>query len=195
MKYRKQLERGQDMAIAITSEENRKRDLEERLVKRQKEIELEKNLSLARPELVGTALMLPMLHENGAAGMARDEEVEAAAMLYVMEFERKAARNPVDISKENQGFDIRSEGPGTEIRYIEVKGRASEGAVWLTPNEWRMATRFGVNYWLYVVFNAKTSPILKRIQDPCKSLPVIEEKEIVRYIVPLDSIEQAAEKK
>ena len=28
MKYRKQLERGQDMAIAITSEENRKRDLE-----------------------------------------------------------------------------------------------------------------------------------------------------------------------
>jgi len=195
MKYKKQLERGQDMAIAITSEENRKRDLEGRLVRRQKQIELEKNLSLARPELVGTALMLPLPHELEAAGMARDDEVEAAAMLYVMEFERQARRNPIDISKENQGFDIRSEGLAKEIRYIEVKGRAAEGAVWLTPNEWQMASRFGDNYWLYVVFHAKTLPILKRVQDPIKSLPVIEEKEVVRYIVPLESIKQAAEEK
>lgn len=194
MKYRKQQERGQDMAIAITSEENRKRELEERLQRRLKEIELEKNLSLARPELVGTALLVPMPHEPGAAGMARDEEVEAAAMLHVMEFERKAERNPLDISRENEGFDIRSEGPGKDVRYIEVKGRAAEGAVWLTPNEWQMASRFGENYWLYVVFHAKTSPTLRRIQDPSKNLPVTIEKEVVRYIVPLESIQQAAEK-
>jgi hypothetical protein len=194
MKYKKQLERGQDMAIAIAAEENRKRDLEERLMKRQKEIELEKNLSLARPELVGTALMLPMPHGAGAAGMARDEEVEAAAMQYVMEFEHKAARNPIDVSKENQGFDIKSSGPVKDIRYIEVKGRAAEGAVWLTPNEWQMASRFGTHYWLYVVFHAKTSPILKRIQNPSKSLLMIEEKRVVRYIVAVESIKRAAEK-
>jgi superfamily II DNA or RNA helicase len=194
MKYRKQQERGQDMAIAITSEENRKRELEERLQRRLNEIDLEKNLSLARPELVGTSLLLPMPHEPGVAGMARDEEVEAAAMLHVMEFERNLGRTPFDISTENQGFDVRSEGPGKELRYIEVKGRAAEGAVWLTPNEWQMAARFGSSYWLYVVFYAKTSPILRRIQDPSKSLPVKIEKEVVRYIVPLDSIKQAAEK-
>jgi hypothetical protein len=135
-----------------------------------------------------------MSHDPEAARMARDEEVEAAAMEYVKGFERQAGRNPIDISKENQGFDIRSEGPGAEIRYIEVKGRATEGAVWLTPNEWQMASRFGGNYWLYVVFHAKTSPVLKRIQDPTKNLPVIEEEEVVRYIVPLESIKQAAEK-
>jgi len=195
MKYKKQLERGQDMAIAITSEENRKRELEERLQRRLKEIELERNLSLARPELVGTALLLPMPHNPEEARMARDEEVEAAAMEYVKGFERQAGRSPIDISKENQGFDIRSEGPGAEIRYIEVKGRATEGAIWLTPNEWQMASRFGENYWLYVVFHAKTSPVLKRIQDPSKNLPVIEEEEVVRYIVPLESIKHAAEEK
>jgi hypothetical protein len=191
MKYKRQQERGQDMAIAITAEESRKRELEERLQRRLKEIELEKNLSLSRPELIGTALLLPMPHGPIMAGIARDEEVEAAAMGFVIKCELDEGRKPTDISKENQGFDIRSEGK-EDLRYIEVKGRATQGSVWLTPNEWQMAHRFANNYWLYVVFHAKDSPEMKRVQDPVKNLPIVEEKETVRYIVPLDSIQKAA---
>jgi superfamily II DNA or RNA helicase len=193
MKYKRQLSQGQDMTMAIRQEETRKRDLEERLQRRMKEIELEKNLSLGRPELVGMALLLPMPREGEAAEMARDEEVEAAAMDFVLNHEKMAGRNPIDVSNENLGFDVRSESPDGQIRYIEVKGRAAVGGVWLTPNEWQMAGRFGSNYWLYVVFHAKSSPKLKLIQDPVRSLPVIEEKEIVRYIVSVDSIEKAAQ--
>src|SRR6266571_1030592 len=191
MKYRKQQERGQDMAIATASEENRKRELEERLQRRLKEIGLEKNLSLSRPEFVGMALLLPMLHQPRTAEMVRDEEVEAAAMEFVMKWEAKQGRKPTDVSKENLGFDIRSAGPGDQIRCIEVKGRASEGGVWLTPNEWHMAGRFNEDYWLYVVFHAKSSPDLREVQDPFHSLPVVEEREVVRYIVSQDSLEKA----
>ena len=192
MKYQKQRNLGQDMAAAIRQEELRKRDLEERLGRRLKDMELENSVSLGRPELVATALLLPIQKKGLGAEMARDEEVEKAAMLHVIETERSAGRNPIDVSKENLGFDVRSEGAASALRYIEVKGRAAEGAVWLTPNEWQMAARFGSNYWLYVVFNAKTNPELKKIQDPAANLPVVEEKEVVRYVVPFDSITQAA---
>ena len=194
MKYKRQLGQGQDMTVAIRQEEMRKRDLEERLQKRMKEIELERNLSLGRPELAGMALLLPM--ENGVKGaeMARDEEVEAAAVKFVIEHERQAGYNPMNVGSENLGFDIRSQSPDGKIRYIEVKGRAAVGSVWLTPNEWQMAQRFAENYWLYVVFHAKSSPSLRRIQDPANSLPIVEEKEIIRYIVSADMIETVADK-
>lgn len=55
--------------------------------------------------------------------------------------------------------------------------------MWLTPNEWQIAQRFGQAYWLYIVVNATTEPQLKRIQDPVHSLKVVEEKESVRYFV------------
>lgn len=193
MKYKRLLGQGQDMGAAIRQEEGRKRDLEERLQRRLKDIELERNLSLGRPELVGMALLLPMPRAGEAAEMARDEEVEAAAMEFVLDYEKKVGRTPIDVSKENLGFDVRSLSPDGQIRYIEVKGRAAVGAVWLTPNEWQMAGRFRDGYWLYVVFQAKASPKLKRVQDPTKSLPVIEEKEIVRYVVPVDSIEKVGQ--
>jgi superfamily II DNA or RNA helicase len=194
MKYKRQLSLGQDMAVATKQEEMRKRDLEERLQKRMKEIELEKNMSLGRPELAGMALLLPM--ESGVKGteMARDEEVEAAAVEFVMEYERRAGYDPMNVASENLGFDIRSQSRDGKIRYIEVKGRAAVGSVWLTPNEWQMAQRFAENYWLYVVFHAKSSPSLRRIQDPANSLPVVEEKEIIRYIVSADMIEAIADK-
>lgn len=194
MKYRRQLTEGQDMTVAIRQEEIRKRDLEERLQKRMKEIELEKSLSLGRPELTGMALLLPMPREAKGTEMARDEEVEAAAMAFVMNYEGLIGNKPVDVASENLGFDIRSEAPDGKVRYIEVKGRAAVGAVWLTPNEWQMAQRFADTYWLYIVFKAKSSPELRLIQDPVRTLPVVEEKEVIRYIVSLDMIDKVTGK-
>lgn len=154
---------------------------------------LERNLTLTTPEVVGTALILPLPIKPGETSPRRDEEIERIAMEVAMACERQAGRRPEDVSQENLGFDIRSWGQDGSIRYIEVKGRAGIGAVWLTPNEWQIAQRFAQGYWLYIVVNAPTNPQLKRIEDPVHTLRVVEEKEIVRYIVSVESWQEAAE--
>jgi hypothetical protein len=99
-----------------------------------------------------------------------------------MEYEKSQGRSPEDISKENLGFDIRSKG-NNEIRYIEVKARATSGIVELTPNEWLKARMFKDQYWLYIVENAKTNPVLHIVNNPAYNLKAEEKVEIVRFIV------------
>lgn len=165
-RYRQRRDAGEDVAAALRQEEARKQELEERKGRRLREIALERNLTLANPEILGIALILPLPVEVGEARLQRDEEVERLAMNVAMAYERDAKRKPEDVSQDNLGFDIRSYSEDTIIRYIEVKGRAGVGAVWLTPNEWQIAQRFGQAYWLYIVINVTTEPQLKRIQDP-----------------------------
>lgn len=193
MRYRQRRDAGEDMAAALRQEETRKQELEERKERRLREIALERHLTLAIPKVLGTALILPLPTKPEEAGPRRDEEIERIAMEVAMAYERDAGRRPEDVSKENLGFDIRSWGGDGAIRYIEVKGRAGVGAVWLTPNEWQIAQRFGQAYWLYIVVNATSEPQLNLIQDPVHNLRVVEEKEIVRYIVPVESWREAAE--
>jgi hypothetical protein len=193
MRYRQRRDAGEDMAAALRQEETRKQELEERKEKRLREITLERNLTLTTPEVVGTALILPLPIKSEEARPRRDEEIERIAMEVAMAYERQTERRPEDVSQENLGFDIRSWGQDRSIRYIEVKGRAGVGAVWLTPNEWQIAQRFGQGYWLYIVVNAATDPQLKRIEDPVHTLKVVEEKETVRYIVSVESWQEAAE--
>ena len=193
MRYRHEADRGRPMDVAIRQEEARKRDLEERETRRLREIALERNLALTTPETLGSAIILPMPEAMAKTGMKRDEEVERIAMEFAKAAEERDGRIPVDVSADNLGFDIRSSSSdGRETRYIEVKGRAGVGAIWLTPNEWRMAERFGADYWLYVVYNAGSNPQLSSVRDPVLNLPVVEEKEIVRYIVPPESVKKAA---
>ena len=193
MRYRQRRDAGEDMAAALRQEETRKQELEERKERRLREINLERNLTLATPEALGTALVLPLPVEPEEARPRRDEEIERIAMKVAMAYEHDAGRRPEDVSQENLGFDIRSWGPNGTIRYIEVKGRAGVGAVWITPNEWQIAQRFGQAYWLYIVVNVTTEPQLKCIQDPVHSLRVVEEKEIVRYIVPVEFWQEAVQ--
>ena len=70
----------------------------------------------------------------------------------------------------------------------EVKERAKEGIVSLTPNEWFKAKRFKDEYFLYSVMNARTVPELYITKDPYNTLTADERKEIVRYIIPFDEI-------
>ncbi|MEQ8225483.1 MAG: DUF3883 domain-containing protein [Candidatus Eremiobacterota bacterium] len=124
--------------------------------------------------------------------MYRDDEVELIAMEYAMEYERKEGRIPEDVSSQNLGFDIRSSSPDREdIRYIEVKGRASDGAIALTTNEWVKADRLRHFYWLYVVNKCKTKPELHLIQDPFKNMEVREERTVVRYLADGDDWKKA----
>jgi hypothetical protein len=150
---------------------------------------------------VGTAVVDPTESPVGP-GMRRDDEVEAAAMRVAMEHERNEGWQVTDVSRlhDGSGFDLRSTGPADErgerpLRRIEVKGRAGADLdVELTPNEWVQARRHGDTYWLYVVWNAKTAPVLHRIQNPAKTLgtEVRELREVRGYRVPAEAIIEGA---
>ncbi|MGC8816075.1 MAG: DUF3883 domain-containing protein, partial [bacterium] len=144
------------------------------------EIEAEQSLSISMPELLTVIKVIPEKFD-----MIENEEIERIGMEIAMEYERLNCRVPEDVSKENLGFDIRSKGEN-EIRYIEVKARAIEGDIALTPNEWIKAHRFGDQYYLYIVANAKTNPVLYIIQNPSKNLKAKEMIEIVRFIIPVN---------
>ena len=106
-----------------------------------------------------------------------------------MEFERKNNRTPEDVSAQNLGFDIRSKDKTALVRYIEVKARASKGAVALTQNEWFKAKRFKDEYYLYAVMNAASEPQLHVIRNPAENLEPEEKIEVVRYVIPFKEID------
>lgn len=115
--------------------------------------------------------------------MVSDEAIEQVGMDLAMRYEREQGRQPEDVSTQALGYDIRSTDKDGNYRYIEVKARARSGAIALTPNEWVMANRLGEEYWLYVVEQAATDPVLYTLQNPSVHLKPEEEVEIVRYVV------------
>lgn len=127
-----------------------------------------------------------------AAGMRRDDEVEALAMDLAIRYEQSRGWAVVDVSKnlDGSGFDLRSTSPTNdqgvrEVRRIEVKGRAGHGReVHLTPNEWRQARRLGGTYWLYVVWGCKEAdPVLKAIHNPWARLcGIAEEVTVIKAV-------------
>ena len=109
------------------------------------------------------------------APMVRDEEVERTAIAAAMAFERARGWVVESVESENRGFDLISRRPHpedsktfTEVRFIEVKGRAGIGDVALTSNEHRTAERLKADYWLYFVFNCASNPDLRLINDPAR---------------------------
>ena len=185
----------------IQNEVRKKDDLERKKQRLQREIEQEFHLYPTDPGILGAVRVLPgKIH----ADIVSDEEIERAGMKIAMEYERSHGRTPEDVRLENFGYDIKSTGKMpvppvgqassllsvgqassllSEIRYIEVKTRAREGAVALTPNEWFMAQRLKDEYWLYVVVNATANPELYLIQNPSATLEPEKVVDIVRYVV------------
>src|SRR3989304_2491849 len=109
-----------------------------------------------------------------------------------MAFERSAGRDPEDVSAQKVGYDVRSR-DGTSVRYIEVKGRAGEGDVVLTENEWTMARRLETDCWLYVVTGARDPATAQAhaIQDPASTLRPDPQQQIVRSRVKMEGWGQA----
>ena len=172
--------KGEKVDLPIRNKEEQKKRYEMAEKELEKEIQQEQSLSISMPELLTVIRVIPKRNE-----MVEDEEVERIGMEVAMEYERQQGRVPEDVAKENLGFDIRSRGKD-EIRYIEVKARAGEGDVALTPNEWFKAKRFREQYWLYVVANAATNPMLYIINNPAENLKPQEKVEIVRFVVPTE---------
>jgi superfamily II DNA or RNA helicase len=184
---------GEKVELPIRNKEEQKKRYEESYKELKEEIKKERSLSISMPELLTVIRVIP---EKGE--MVSDEEIEKIGMEISMEYEKMQGREPEDVSKENLGFDIRSkpvclsavaqagqriDRGKDQIRYIEVKARANEGDVALTPNEWFKAKRFKDQYWLYVVVNAKTNPTLYIINNPAKNLNPEEKVEVVRFVV------------
>ncbi len=197
---------GKDMNIAIRNEEKRKKDLEGKRKRLKEEIELEKEITISEPKILGTAAVLPMnrlkpeeIDIEVGAGMARDDEIEKVGMIVAMKYERVNGFMPEDVHTENLGFDVRSskyndEGKFEDIRYIEVKARAREGAIRLSANEWKKAKRFQDNYWLYVVTFAGTKkPKLNRIRNPARTFKIDEDIYATGYIIPKEKITKEVE--
>jgi len=174
----------------------RRDELVHRRNARLSELEHEKQLSEQPPDVLGVAVILPMVaspeaEPAHAAAMKSDPEVEAIAIEIVKQYEQSQGRKPVSVEEDNCGWDITSLSDGQVARYIEVKGRAEEGAVAITPNEWIKAQRFGKDYWLYIVTHCKSDPQLQMIQDPANKLTPNEEVSVVRYVVRQSDWEDA----
>lgn len=172
---------GEKVELAIRNKEERKKQYEDALKNLEREIEQEMSLAISMPKLMGAIYVRPTISKE----MVSDEEIERIGMEIAMNYERNQGREPEDVSRENLGFDIRSKGV-KDLRYIEVKARRDEGQVALTPNEWFKAKRFKEQYWLYIVCNAGTKPVLYLINNPTENLKVQEKVELVRFLVSLE---------
>ncbi|WP_369425230.1 DUF3883 domain-containing protein, partial [Methanothrix sp.] len=137
----KLLEREGKAGARLNSQEARRRadELQARLERRMRELDLEKQLSPMHPVVIGGFLVVPrgMIDALSGRDVAGSEDVDpqevaARARKIVIDLERRLGYLPIDREAERIGYDIESRDPRTgRLRFIEVKGRAS-GAKTLT---------------------------------------------------------------
>ncbi|MHB9291031.1 putative RNA polymerase-associated protein RapA [Hollandina sp. SP2] len=129
--------------------QERVKDLELRQKRRLEELALERNIVPKPPVVLGGAWIVPrsMIQALSPGQNNREttpegrDEVERTAMETVMALERELNNTPVDVSRDNLGYDIESKTPGQFLRFIEVKGRlAGEKDITVTHNEMRTAS-------------------------------------------------------
>jgi len=185
---------GEDNSDEVERLRRRIEELKARKADRLKELDLMMKLTANLPDFLTEAVIVPApvaaveTDEAPPKGvpMRRDDEVEAIAMDVAMRYERSRGWSPTDVSREGEHYDIRSEGPGGEKRFIEVKGRAQSGSIVLTGPEVDKLRQLGERAWLYVVTFCKgrgagfrpaeteadkmSAPRLHIIQDPISKL-------------------------
>jgi hypothetical protein len=165
------------LAANVKQVEDKLDELNNRLEKRQREIERERFCTISDIQHHGRGWVLP--HPERAApqiaAMVKDDEIEKIAIQCVMAHEEARGWRVTSVESENRGFDLISrrshpEDPETavEVRFIEVKGRSGIGGVALTTNEFKTAERLKTDYWLYVVFNCAGEPDVRKIQNPAR---------------------------
>ncbi len=110
-----------------------------------------------------------------------DADVEARAVRIVTEFEERFGATVLDVSRPDRacdaglephpGFDLLARRPDGTQRAIEVKGRATTGAIEMTLNELVKAATLADDAWLYVVYGcASANPELQRVRNPANVL-------------------------
>lgn len=183
---------GEEVSLALSEAQKRLDELIDRLERRRKELAQERQLAIADVTRIASALVLPYPEEKIVRDLIPDLEVERVAMEVALRYERERGWQPEDVSQENRGFDILSRYlESGQVRFIEVKGRATRSTIALTPNEYKTASRLRKDYWLYVVFDCATKPRLITVQDPCRLrwLPIMQ---VERYQIEPEEISEAA---
>jgi hypothetical protein len=127
---------GEQVDLPLLNEQRNLEQLQQRRAELEREIRLERNLTVGEPRIIGAAAVVPLRaaepetepegiiyepHTPGIVshyeeragyeaglGMRRDEEIEAAGMQVAMDYERGRGWHPEDVSGENHGFDVRS---------------------------------------------------------------------------------------
>jgi superfamily II DNA or RNA helicase len=137
--------------------------LTERLDRRLRQLNEERDIQALPPQVKGAALVVPIgLLRPGASiqpqglfaedALAR-QVIERLAMAAVLAAERALGREPRDVSTEKVGYDIESRDPVSgHLHFIEVKGRI-EGAdtVTVTTNEMLVALNAAERFVLAIV--------------------------------------------
>ena len=165
--------------------EQRIEELEQRRKHRVAELDARMLLSKKPPAVLGSAYVVPLsaVEFQSHYGMTRDDEVEAIAMQVSMDYEDENGWNCIDVSGDNGGFDLKSISPNLIKRYIEVKGRAADGAIMISENEMNRLRQLGATAWLYVVNHCKSEPQLHRIQDPGNVLASEQLSKGIQYLI------------
>ncbi|CAN5547253.1 helicase-related protein [soil metagenome] len=152
-------------------------ELNNRLEARRVELAMERHVAIGDIEHLGSAWVLPHPERAspGIAPMVRDEEIERIAVETATRHETERGWVVETVEKDNRGFDLISRKPHahdektfTDVRFIEVKGRAGVGEVALSDNEYKTAERLKNDYWLYVAFKCGATPELHLVQDPAR---------------------------
>lgn len=167
----------QPFAANLKQAEDRLDELNSRMERRLEELAQERQCTIGDIQHVGRAWVLPHPERTspGIASMVSDADIERIAVDTIIAYERARGWEVESVESENRGFDLISRKPHPEdpkvnidVRFIEVKGRASVGEVALTYNEYKKAEVVKKDYWLYVVFNCATKPEVHMIQDPAR---------------------------
>ncbi|QCQ22093.1 DUF3883 domain-containing protein [Desulfoglaeba alkanexedens ALDC] len=176
----------------LAQAENRHAELLARRERRRQELERQRSLSLQAVERIASVLVLPHPEREApdVRRMRPNLETEATAMQVVMEHEQAQGRQVYDVHEKNLGYDVTSLDLNSgELRLIEVKGlSAATGTILLTPNERRVAEDRRDCYWLYVVTNCATHPILQEpIKDPAR-FPWQEVTKVAHYWLEVNAM-------
>lgn len=206
---------GNDDADEREKLQKRLSELKARKTRRLEELELMLRLTANLPDVITSALVPPapvaQLEETppdespagGGLPMRRDDEIERIAMNVAMRYERSRGWRPFDISADGEHYDIRSEGPDGERRFIEVKGRAASGGIVLTAPERDKLEQLGDRAYLYIVTCCAaerasaqgngirsmpaTLPRLRIIQDPMAQLhPAMLYRQVQYFVTEAD---------
>jgi len=154
----------------------------------------ERALTLQDVERITSVLVLP--HPDRAAPeIARlrpNPETEQAAMDTVIAHETALGRQVFDVHEKNLGYDVTSlDLTSGELRLIEVKGLAgATGIIRLTPNEKRVAEDRRDCYWLYVVTNCASTPVLYEQRKDPATIEWHEVTSVAHYYVTVDALKR-----
>ncbi|QEH31806.1 RNA polymerase-associated protein RapA [Aquisphaera giovannonii] len=152
-------------------------ELNNRLEARRRELDQERHCTIGAITHIGRAMVLPHPDRQTPqiAPMVRDDAVERLAVKVATEHEEARGCVVESVESEDRGFDLISRRPHpedpksfVEVRFIEVKGRAGVGEIFLSANEYKAAERLKGDYWLYAVFNCAGKPELNTIRDPAR---------------------------